>query len=72
MRQVSDVTGSPEILEGRVKTLHPVIHGGLLARRDSPAHMDELSQHGIDAIDMVVVNPLSLRGYHQQGRRYAG
>ena len=56
VRQVSDVTGSPEILEGRVKTLHPVIHGGLLARRDSPAHMDELSQHGIDAIDMVVVN----------------
>ena len=56
VRQVSDITGSPEILEGRVKTLHPVIHGGLLARRDSPAHMDELSQHGIDAIDMVVVN----------------
>ena len=56
VRQVSDITGSPEILEGRVKTLHPVIHGGLLARRDSPAHMDELSRHGIDAIDTVVVN----------------
>ena len=56
VRQVSDVTGSPEILDGRVKTLHPVIHGGLLARRDSPAHMDELAQHGIDAIDVVVVN----------------
>ena len=54
--QVSDVTGSPEILEGRVKTLHPVIHGGLLARRDSPDHMAELNQHGIDAIDVVVVN----------------
>ena len=54
--QVSDVTGSPEILEGRVKTLHPVIHGGLLARRDSPAHMAELDQHGIGPIDVVVVN----------------
>ena len=46
VRQVSDVTGSPEILEGRVKTLHPVIHGGLLARRDSPDHMAELDGHG--------------------------
>ena len=54
--QVSDVTGSPEILEGRVKTLHPVIHGGLLARRDSADHMAELDQHGIGAIDVVVVN----------------
>ena len=54
--QVSDVTGSPEILEGRVKTLHPVIHGGLLARRDSPGHMAELEQHGIGPIDVVVVN----------------
>ncbi len=56
VRQVSDVTGSPEILEGRVKTLHPVIHGGLLARRDSPDHMAELDQHGMDPIDVVVVN----------------
>lgn len=56
VQQVSDVTGSPEILEGRVKTLHPVIHGGLLARRDSPAHMAELDQHGIGTIDVVVVN----------------
>ena len=56
VRQVSDVTGSPEILEGRVKTLHPVIHGGLLARRDSPAQMAELGQHGIAAIDVVAVN----------------
>jgi phosphoribosylaminoimidazolecarboxamide formyltransferase/IMP cyclohydrolase len=56
VRQVSDVTGSPEILEGRVKTLHPTIHGGLLARRDSPDHMAELQAQGIDAIDLVVVN----------------
>ena len=56
VRQVSDVTGFSEILDGRVKTLHPFIHGGLLARRDSPSQMDELSRHGIDTIDMVVVN----------------
>lgn len=56
VRQVSDVTGSPEILQGRVKTLHPVIHGGLLARRDSADHMAELDRHGIGAIDVVVVN----------------
>ena len=56
VRQVADVTGSPEILEGRVKTLHPVIHGGLLARRESAAQMAELSAHGIETIDLVVVN----------------
>ena len=56
VRQVSEVTGSPEILEGRVKTLHPVIHAGLLARRDSPEHLAELAEHGIDLIDLVVVN----------------
>ena len=56
VRQVSDMTGFPEILDGRVKTLHPKIHGGLLARRDSPAHMDELSRQGIEDIDVVVVN----------------
>ena len=56
VRQVSEVTGSPEILEGRVKTLHPVIHGGLLARRDSSEHLAELAEHGIDPIDAVIVN----------------
>jgi phosphoribosylaminoimidazolecarboxamide formyltransferase/IMP cyclohydrolase len=56
VRQVSQVTGSPEILDGRVKTLHPVIHAGLLARRDLPAHVAELAQQGIDPIDLVVVN----------------
>jgi len=56
VKQVSEVTGSPEILEGRVKTLHPVIHAGLLARRDSPGHLAELAEHGIDPIDLVVVN----------------
>ena len=56
VRQVADVTGSPEILDGRVKTLHPVIHGGLLARRESAEQMAELSSHGIETIDLVVVN----------------
>jgi phosphoribosylaminoimidazolecarboxamide formyltransferase/IMP cyclohydrolase len=53
---VSDHTGSPEILDGRVKTLHPKIHGGILGRRDEPRHRDEMARHGIGAIDMVVVN----------------
>ena len=56
VRQVADVTGSPEILDGRVKTLHPVVHGGLLARRESPEQMAELAAHGIETIDLVVVN----------------
>ncbi len=54
--KVSDITGFPEILDGRVKTLHPRIHGGLLARRDDPAHLAELSGHNIDPIDVVVSN----------------
>lgn len=53
---VSDVTGFPEILDGRVKTLHPKIHGGLLAVRDNSEHMRVLSEQGIEPIDMVVVN----------------
>ena len=53
---VAEVIGFPEILDGRVKTLHPAIHGGLLARRDRPEHMRELADHGIEAIDLVVNN----------------
>ena len=53
---IPDVTGFPEILDGRVKTLHPAVHGALLARRDVPEHMDALASHGITPIDMVVVN----------------
>ena len=56
VRQVSEVTGSPEILDGRVKTLHPVIHAGLLARRDLPEHRAELDQHQITPIDLVAAN----------------
>jgi len=53
---VSDFTGSPEILDGRVKTLHPKIHGGLLARRDDPAHRAQMAANDIKPIDLVVVN----------------
>ena len=54
--EVSEVTGFPEMLDGRVKTLHPRIHGGLLARRDLPAHMAALQEHGIGTIDLAVIN----------------
>ena len=53
---ISDVTGFPEICEGRVKTLHPKVHGGLLARRDVPGHMEEIAANGIETIEMVCVN----------------
>ncbi|HKZ52770.1 MAG TPA: bifunctional phosphoribosylaminoimidazolecarboxamide formyltransferase/IMP cyclohydrolase, partial [Candidatus Acidoferrales bacterium] len=56
LKEVSEVTGSPEMLSGRVKTLHPKIHGGILARRDDPQHMEQLRQQGIRPIDLVVVN----------------
>jgi phosphoribosylaminoimidazolecarboxamide formyltransferase / IMP cyclohydrolase len=54
--EVSQVTGFPEMLDGRVKTLHPKVHGGLLARRDLTEHMTALEAHGIDVIDLLVVN----------------
>jgi len=54
--EVADHTGFPEMLDGRVKTLHPKIHGGLLARRDLPAHVAAIEEHGIDTIDLLVVN----------------
>ena len=56
VQQVSDLTGSPEILDGRVKTLHPTVHGGILAQRDLQAHTEQLTEQGIDTIDVVVGN----------------
>ena len=53
---VSDVTGFPEIMDGRVKTLNPYIHGGILAVRDNPEHMAQMEKHGIKGIDLVAVN----------------
>jgi len=56
VRDVSDVTGFPEMMDGRVKTLHPKIHGGLLGIRDNPGHEAAMREHGIEPIDMVVIN----------------
>jgi phosphoribosylaminoimidazolecarboxamide formyltransferase/IMP cyclohydrolase len=56
VRDISDLTGFPEMMDGRVKTLHPVVHGGLLAVRDDAAHVASMEEHGIGAIDLVVVN----------------
>jgi phosphoribosylaminoimidazolecarboxamide formyltransferase/IMP cyclohydrolase len=56
VKDVSEHTGFPEMLDGRLKTLHPKIHGGLLSRRDNPKDMEDIKKHGIDTIDMVVVN----------------
>ena len=53
---ISEVTGFPEICDGRVKTLHPKVHGGLLARRDLPSHLEALRENGIEFIDLVCVN----------------
>jgi len=56
VKSVSEITGFPEILDGRVKTLHPMVHGGLLAKRNLPAHMAELAENKIELIDLVAVN----------------
>ena len=56
MKDISDLTGFPEMLDGRVKTLHPRVHGGLLYVRDKPEHQAAVAAHGILPIDMVVVN----------------
>ncbi|HVN30179.1 MAG TPA: bifunctional phosphoribosylaminoimidazolecarboxamide formyltransferase/IMP cyclohydrolase [Candidatus Binataceae bacterium] len=56
VKAVEDFTGSPEMLDGRVKTLHPKIHGGILARRADPSHQEQMRRHGIEPIDLVVVN----------------
>ena len=55
-RDVSELTGFPEMLDGRVKTLHPKVHGGILAIRSNPTHVASLKDHEISVIDMVVVN----------------
>src|SRR5665647_3307434 len=54
--EVSDFTGFPEMLDGRVKTLHPQVHGGILGRRDLVSHQEQMAAHGIVPIDLVVVN----------------
>src|SRR5512145_1344823 len=54
--EVADYTGFPEMLDGRVKTLHPKVHAGILARRDVPAHAEALREHAVAPVDVVVVN----------------
>ena len=68
-REISEITGFPEILDGRVKTLNPKIHGGILARRDKKSHLEELKKHTIDPIDLVVVN---LYPFESTASKYSG
>jgi len=56
VKDISELTGFPEMLDGRVKTLHPKVHGGILHRRENPAHVAAVAEHGIQPVDMVVVN----------------
>jgi len=56
VKDISELTGFPEMLDGRVKTLHPKVHGGILHRREEASHRTAVAEHGIPAIDMVVVN----------------
>ena len=56
VKSVSEITGFPEMMDGRVKTLHPKIHGGILAIRDNPSHVKAMEEHGIGGIDLVAVN----------------
>jgi phosphoribosylaminoimidazolecarboxamide formyltransferase/IMP cyclohydrolase len=56
VKDISELTGFPEMMDGRVKTLHPKVHGGILALRDNPEHIDKMKEHGIAPIDLVVVN----------------
>ena len=68
VRPIDDLTGFPEMMDGRVKTLHPRVHGGLLARRDVPEHMAAAEEHGIGMIDLVCVNLYAVRGDRRQAR----
>ena len=56
IKDVSEYTGFPEMLDGRVKTLHPKVHGGLLGRRSNPEHVSKMKEYNIDPIDMIIVN----------------
>jgi phosphoribosylaminoimidazolecarboxamide formyltransferase/IMP cyclohydrolase len=70
VRDISDLTGFPEMMDGRVKTLHPKVHGGLLAVRDNPSHKAAMDQHQIDAIDLVVVNLYPFEATVAKGASY--
>ena len=68
---IEEVTGFPEMMNGRVKTLHPKVHGGLLARRDVPEHMAQAEEMGIEMIDMVVVNLYAFEKTVESGADFA-
>ncbi|WP_296418872.1 bifunctional phosphoribosylaminoimidazolecarboxamide formyltransferase/IMP cyclohydrolase [Pseudooctadecabacter sp.] len=70
VRDVADVTGFPEMMDGRVKTLHPGVHGGLLALRDNDAHVAAMKDHGIGAIDLLVVNLYPFEAALARGAAY--
>ena len=71
VRDVSELTGFPEIMDGRVKTLHPSVHGALLGVRDDPDHVAAMREHGIEPIDLVVVNLYPFEEVRQSGADYA-
>jgi len=71
VRDVSDLTGFPEIMDGRVKTLHPAVHGGILAVRDDPEHASAMHDHGITPIDLVVVNLYPFEDVRFSGADYS-
>ncbi|HEY8573513.1 bifunctional phosphoribosylaminoimidazolecarboxamide formyltransferase/IMP cyclohydrolase [Phenylobacterium sp.] len=71
VKDVADLTGFPEMMDGRVKTLHPVVHGGLLGVRDAPAHKQAMDEHGIGAIDLVYVNLYPFEQTVASGADYA-
>ena len=71
VRDVSELTGFPEIMDGRVKTLHPSVHGALLGVRDDPEHAEAMHKHGIEPIDLVVVNLYPFEEVRQSGADYA-
>ena len=68
---IDEVTGFPEMMDGRVKTLHPRVHGGLLAKRDNESHMAQAAEHGIEMIDMVVVNLYAFEKTVESGADFA-
>ena len=71
VQDVSDLTGFPEMMDGRVKTLHPMVHGGLLALRDNEEHLGSMTAHGIKAIDLLVVNLYPFEETVARGADYA-
>ena len=70
VKEVSELTGFPEMMDGRVKTLHPMVHGGLLARRDLPEHVAAMDQHGIGPIDLAVINLYPFAATVARGAEY--